>query len=277
MALIKHTGKYTSISNQLLNSINLSWKAKGLWAFINSKPDGWKFSQERISQQTKDGLESTRSGLKELQEAGYLVVTRKRQGDGQLDEAEYHLYEDPTYLGKSNVGSPKLGSPNAISNTDKRKKEVVRKNNKTTNPSESVSPPAVTHSEPQPNPEPATPTQPNTSQSDVKLKPTPDMGERRAGADLMIQNMLTPYGPFQVDYRHDYFPDLEEREIEQFVYAFMSDYPHAKPLSMANYLQEQNIKKLRLQKNGYNKSSQLDEEGQTMLNIVKAFEAQHQY
>ena len=48
--------RYGTIPNDLLNSTKISFKAKGLFAYIQSKPDNWEFSAERISKQVKEGL-----------------------------------------------------------------------------------------------------------------------------------------------------------------------------------------------------------------------------
>ena len=38
---IKKTKYYTMISNFVLNDLRLTWRAKGLWAFMMSLPDDW--------------------------------------------------------------------------------------------------------------------------------------------------------------------------------------------------------------------------------------------
>lgn len=55
------TGSFTTVPNSVLNDPRLSWKSKGLWAYIQSKPDGWDFSSERIAKDSADGVESVRS------------------------------------------------------------------------------------------------------------------------------------------------------------------------------------------------------------------------
>lgn len=53
--------------NALLNQSDISLKAKGLFAYIQSKPDGWDFSSERIANDHTDGRDGIRSALKELE------------------------------------------------------------------------------------------------------------------------------------------------------------------------------------------------------------------
>ena len=70
---------WSSTPNDLLNDKNISFKAKGLYAYINSKPDNWDFSIDRMADQTKEGRDSIRAGIKELEEAGWLQRTPARQ------------------------------------------------------------------------------------------------------------------------------------------------------------------------------------------------------
>jgi hypothetical protein len=44
---------------------HISLKAKGLWGYINSKPDNFAFAIERFP--GRDGKDSIRSGIKELE------------------------------------------------------------------------------------------------------------------------------------------------------------------------------------------------------------------
>jgi len=78
---------FTQVSNEIFNDEKLSFKAKGLYGFLMSKPDGWNFEANRIAGQSKDGRRAVLNGLTELEENGYLV--RRKQSDGRLD---YELF-----------------------------------------------------------------------------------------------------------------------------------------------------------------------------------------
>lgn len=90
---------FTQVTNLVLNDTTLSWKAKGIYAYIFSKPDGWDFSARRIARDAKDGNDGTISGIRELEEAGY--IRRERQGDGRVT---YHILVDP------NTEKPEVGT-----------------------------------------------------------------------------------------------------------------------------------------------------------------------
>lgn len=80
---------FTQIKNEVLDDKKLSWKAKGLFAYLFSKPDGWDFSSERIKDFAVDGSKSVLAGLKELEKNQYLE--RIRLSSGRM---EYHLKYD---------------------------------------------------------------------------------------------------------------------------------------------------------------------------------------
>lgn len=71
---------FAQVPNELLSDQKMSFKAKGLWAYIQSKPNDYDFSAERIVDETKDGVDSIQSALKELEEVGYLMRTRLNSG-----------------------------------------------------------------------------------------------------------------------------------------------------------------------------------------------------
>lgn len=82
--------------NELVNSKEISLKAKGLFAYIQSKPDGWDFSAERIAQQLKEGLPAIMSTLKELEQFGYLKRERYMAENGHR-LVQYVLFDEPTF------------------------------------------------------------------------------------------------------------------------------------------------------------------------------------
>lgn len=73
---------FTQVANEVLNDPNLSAKAKGLYAYLYSKPSGWDFAIDRIAREFTDGRRSINHGLQELEQNGYLL--RERQGTGRV-------------------------------------------------------------------------------------------------------------------------------------------------------------------------------------------------
>ncbi len=114
---------FTQVYNEVLNDETLSLKAKGLFAYIQSKPENWKFWLQGVVNQSKDGKDSVNGGLRELEETGYLRRTQTRSETGQKAHNEYDLSynrqfsngttpkaENPT-LGNPTLENPTLGNP----------------------------------------------------------------------------------------------------------------------------------------------------------------------
>lgn len=97
MAIIRvqHTKDYTVMANFHLRDRNLSLKAKGIMSFMLALPDTWDFSMEGLATCSRDGVDSVRSALKELEDSGYLVRSRARDEKGKVGKAIYDLYEKP--------------------------------------------------------------------------------------------------------------------------------------------------------------------------------------
>tara|TARA_R100001086_G_C11847959_1_gene260622 strand:- start:8374 stop:9063 length:690 start_codon:yes stop_codon:yes gene_type:complete len=71
---------FTQVANEVLQDPKLSAKAKGIYAYLYSKPEGWDFAIERIAQEFTDGERAIRSGIQELEANGYLYRERLQSG-----------------------------------------------------------------------------------------------------------------------------------------------------------------------------------------------------
>ena len=86
---------YTVMSNHHLQNQNLSLKAMGLMSKVLSLPDDWKYSVKGLAAYCRDGYESVRTGLSELEAEGYLVRRQIRNDRGQILCTEYIFRESP--------------------------------------------------------------------------------------------------------------------------------------------------------------------------------------
>jgi hypothetical protein len=91
---VKRENPYAQIDKTVLNDKRLSWKAKGLLAFLLSKPDNWEINIKNLIKQAKDGKEAIYSGIKELITFGYIVRVESRN-KGRFAQIEYLIYENP--------------------------------------------------------------------------------------------------------------------------------------------------------------------------------------
>jgi len=70
----KKESNFTTINNSLLYDKRLSWKAKGILIYLLSKPQGWVIREEDMYNQSIDGYDSIRNGIRELKATGYAQV-----------------------------------------------------------------------------------------------------------------------------------------------------------------------------------------------------------
>ena len=80
---------YIIMNKTILNDNQISWKAKGILAYLLSLPDDWQIYESEVASHSSDGLDSLSSGIKELIEQGYINRERKRNDNGQLKGYEY--------------------------------------------------------------------------------------------------------------------------------------------------------------------------------------------
>jgi len=64
--------------------------------YLLDQSDSWQFYQTEICSHGPDGRSSVASGLKELEEAGYLKRTWVRDEKGKYTGRIWEVYEDPT-------------------------------------------------------------------------------------------------------------------------------------------------------------------------------------
>lgn len=123
MKITKLNVPYAQVPNELLCDPAVSFKAKGLWSYIQSKPNDYDFSAERIADETADGVDSIKTALQELEDKGYLV--RKRLQSGRVDYVlTFPKVENPTG-GKSLRGKTPRISKKDISKDIEDNKVII--------------------------------------------------------------------------------------------------------------------------------------------------------
>ena len=125
---------YTVMSNHHLRNKDLSLKAKGLLSQMLSLPEDWDFTLKGLSLINREQIDAIRAAVRELEQAGYIVRSRERDGQGRLRGADYLIYEQPQpapdsptlenpMLEKPTQEKPTQGNPTQlnkdISNTEK--------------------------------------------------------------------------------------------------------------------------------------------------------------
>lgn len=127
----KNLTEYSRIPNKLVNDKNISLKAKGLFAYMEGKPVDWEFSVRKLSLCLKESSDSIASGLKELEDSGYLV--RNKVQDNQGYWQVHYILQDGTMVHENPVlenpskENPVSGKTPNIIIKNKQKKEVTNK------------------------------------------------------------------------------------------------------------------------------------------------------
>lgn len=88
------TVRFVQIRNEWARDRRISYKAVGLLTYLHSHEDGYELSLSQIVRDHTDGKDAVRTGLTELEAAGYLRQVRGRADGGRFGEVDYVL-SDP--------------------------------------------------------------------------------------------------------------------------------------------------------------------------------------
>lgn len=132
--------RWVTIDRATVEDDRLSFKARGLLAYLLSRPDNWRARSEHLASVGPDGRTAVLSAMGELRDAGYLR-TVKWQDDGGHWQSVNVVHESPDEpdaevgevapatgvrfpdVGSPDAGSPDAGSPDAITKTGDRDTE----------------------------------------------------------------------------------------------------------------------------------------------------------
>jgi hypothetical protein len=122
---------FTTVSNETLQDKRLSFKARGLLAYLLSLPDDWAVSIEHLATVSPGGRVKVQTAIKELAENGYmeLVLIRDEQ-TGRVMGKRWMVYDASTIPTDKQVfrpsGFPSVGKP-ATTNERGEKENRERK------------------------------------------------------------------------------------------------------------------------------------------------------
>ena len=136
---------------------DVSWKAKGILAYIMALPIDWEIYLEELQTHATDGRDSFRTGWKELQDKGYVIrypikekgkiikwVTEVRE---TLDSADFSPQTEFPQVEKPQVGKPQVENPKLLSTYSTNNLSIPNTNN-THSPAEAEPTPAKRKSKP---------------------------------------------------------------------------------------------------------------------------------
>jgi hypothetical protein len=85
---------FVMIDRRAIENPKLSWKAKGLLAYLLSRPDDWVVRFRDLAKRAPDGAHTIRVAMKELRAAGHVEVITEREG-GRIVNWIYKIHEVP--------------------------------------------------------------------------------------------------------------------------------------------------------------------------------------
>lgn len=134
--LHKKRNKYTQVPNKIFDDIQLSWKAKGILAYLIGRPSNWLLRISDISRHSSGDKEaSVRSGLQELRNAGYVRLKALRS-KGKISTWTWHISDRPIFKQSPDCGFQDLENQEVekqevenhhISKTDRLSRLIDRK------------------------------------------------------------------------------------------------------------------------------------------------------
>jgi hypothetical protein len=88
---------FAIIRKGLLEDIRLTWQARGVLAYLLSKPDGWKVRRNDLANRGPHGEKFIRAVLVELRETGYAKLDRVTTG-GKVREWRWTISDTPEFI-----------------------------------------------------------------------------------------------------------------------------------------------------------------------------------
>lgn len=136
----KTSRNFTIIPNDVINDSRLSWKSLGILVKLLSLPPNYSYlTMESLSKKNGTGAAATRSGLQELEDAGYLSIQRKHDARGRfahtvwtISDTSDRKTEMSPFCGNPNMDSPPMENPSVESAPLINTKNTTKQKNKKT-------------------------------------------------------------------------------------------------------------------------------------------------
>lgn len=114
----KRPNNFVMMDRAFLENEHLSWKAKGILAYLLSKPDNWKVIAGDLIHHATDGKGSVYKGLAELKAEGYYRKTPVRNEKGIIIRWDSVVFEIPNAELMENSGVCPLPKNQEMDNQD---------------------------------------------------------------------------------------------------------------------------------------------------------------
>lgn len=121
---------YTQIPNSWMRDTRLSRKARGLLAEMMSHREGWKVTIDGLSAAGPEGKDSIRSGIKELEDHGYLTRRRERSDGGTFGGIDYEITDPFADNPTEPTATPPTPNPPTTENPPLRRPSLKKTSSK---------------------------------------------------------------------------------------------------------------------------------------------------
>lgn len=91
----RHSKNFVIIDKRPLEDVRLTWKAKGLLAYLLTKPHNWVVMRSDLVERSKNGRRAFQSAMKELKLYGYATLSIVRDEGGNIRGKEWIIHEEP--------------------------------------------------------------------------------------------------------------------------------------------------------------------------------------
>lgn len=122
----KYDMGFTPVLNELLYNKDISLIAKGLYAYLFSKPDGWEFHLSSMQKELKESAERIRNAIKELINYGYIIRRQENKG-GVFGGMIYEFLDKSRICEKPHTEKTVYGKIPTHSNTDINSNTYIKK------------------------------------------------------------------------------------------------------------------------------------------------------
>lgn len=140
---------YTVLDNGIFKDKDLSLKALGLLCKMLSLPPDWDFSLAGLVAISKESTQAVRSALKELQDCGYVKITKSNNSQNGQMQYQYDIFETKQQtdaIQNPDVENPYVVNPSQLStNTFIPSKDSIKDINKINNNIDIVEETSTTH------------------------------------------------------------------------------------------------------------------------------------
>lgn len=119
---------FVMIDRRPIENPALSWKAKGVLAYLLSRPDNWIIRLGDLLNRSPDGPYAVRQAVKELRNAGHLEMETIRE-NGYIKQWIYKVYEIPLLRDNQQVGNLQVenltvNDTDSVNDTNERDRKI---------------------------------------------------------------------------------------------------------------------------------------------------------